>query len=290
MLESVPNFSEGRDPRIVEAIAATIRAVPRVALLGYEMDADHNRSVFTFAGPDTAVVEAAIQAAGTAAALIDITRHTGVHPRVGAADVVPFIPLDGSTMPDAVRAAQAAGAAIWQRFAVPVYLYGEAARRPSRMRLESVRRPGFDGAPPDFGNTSVHPTAGATVAGARAFLIAYNFDLETPDVETAKTIARRIRASSGGFPHVKAMGLYLKSRARAQVTMNLTNFAEIPLDQLHQKIAASAAEFGTSIADGELIGFIPRAAYEKCPHFFRAASNFDESRILETRLAQAGMT
>ncbi len=286
MLECVPNFSEGRDPKIVEAIAAAIRNTHGVILLGHEMDSDHNRSVFTFAGEAKAVIDGAVNAAQVAAQRIDLSKHVGVHPRVGAADVIPFIPLDGSTMTDAVAAAERAGQEIWQRVNVPVYFYGEAARRDSRRRLEGVRRKGFDGAPPDIGDVPAHPTAGASVIGARQFLLAYNIDLTTPDLSIAQEIAKRVRASSGGFAHVKAMGLYLPSRRRAQVSMNLTNFFETPLEDVYQRIAASAQELGTTVADCEVIGFVPLQAYKRDPAFFARASNFTESRIVETRLRQ----
>jgi glutamate formiminotransferase len=286
MLECVPNFSEGRDPKVIAAIAAAIEDTPGVVLLGHEMDADHNRSVFTFAGADVAVIEGAVRAADIAKQRIDLSKHVGIHPRVGAADVIPFVPLEGSTMEDAVAAAERTGQEIWQRLNIPVYFYGEAARRESRKRLEGVRRKGFDGAPPDIGSVAAHPTAGASVVGARQFLLAYNVDLATPDLKIAQEIARRIRASSGGFAHVKAMGLYLESRKRAQVSMNLTNFFETALEDVFQKIAASANELGTSVADCEVIGFVPMQAYRRDPAFFARASNFTESRILENRLRQ----
>ena len=209
MLESVPNFSEGRDAGVVEKIANAIAGTPGVALLGYELDTDHNRSVITFAGDNSAVIEGAVRGVVEAAKLIQIPEHHGVHPRVGAADVVPFIPMEGATMADAVAAAHQAGAMIWERARVPVYFYGEAAQRDTRRRLEKVRRKGFDGFPQDVGDVPVHPTAGASVVGARPFLLAYNFDLATPDVSIAQKIAVKIRESSGGFPYVKAIGLYL---------------------------------------------------------------------------------
>ena len=286
MLECVPNFSEGRDPKIVAAIAAAIQCTPGVVLLGHEMDSDHNRSVFTFAGEAKAVIEGAVRAAEVARQRIDLSKHAGVHPRVGAADVIPFIPLEGATMADAVAAAERAGQEIWQRLGIPIYFYGEAARRESRKRLEGVRRKGVDGAPPEIGNSAAHPTAGASGVGARQFLLASNVDLDTQDLKIAQEIARRVRASSGGFAHVKAMGLYLESRRRAQVSMNLTNFFETALEDVYQKIAASANELGTSVADCEVIGFVPLEAYRKDPAFFARASNFTESHILENRLRQ----
>lgn len=286
VLECVPNFSEGRDKAVVDAIADAIAKTPGVVLLGAESDADHNRSVMTFAGTPDAVVEAAVRAVGKAAELIDLSAHQGVHPRVGAADVIPFVPLEGSNMEDAVAAAHRAGEEIWRRFGVPVYFYEHAARNPGRRRLEKVRKRGFDGAPPDVGNLAVHPKAGASMVGAREFLIAYNVDLATRDTAIAQAIARKIRASSGGFPHVKAMGIYLASRDCAQVSMNLVDFADTPLDRVYEAIAAAAREYGTEAVAGEIIGFIPRRAYEMAPEFFRRAENFSESRILETRIAE----
>ena len=255
-------------------------------MLGWESDGDHNRSVMTFAGTPDAVVEAAVRGAGKAAELIDLSAHQGVHPRVGAADVIPFVPLEGSGMDDAVAAAHRAGEEIWCRYGVPVYFYERSARTPGRLRLEKVRRREFDGGPPDIGNLAAHPTAGASMVGARELLIAYNVDLATRDAAVAQAIARKIRASSGGFPHVKAMGIYLASRDCAQVSMNLTNFAETPLDRVYDAISSAAREHGTEAVAGEIIGFIPRRAYEIAPEFFRHAENFSESRILETRIAE----
>lgn len=286
MIECVPNFSEGRNPKVVELIANAIAGTQGVVLLGHEMDADHNRSVITFAGSADAVVEGAVRGVLQASQLIQLPAHQGVHPRVGAADVIPFIPMGEAVMDDAIACAYKAGQEIWARAGVPVYFYGEAAKRETRRRLEKVRRPGFDGNPPDVGNIPVHSTAGASVVGARQFLLAYNFDLTTQDVNIATKIAHTIRESSGGFPYVKAIGLYLDSRKRAQVSMNLTDFTKIPLEDLYHEIARMAQELGTSVADGEVIGFVPLAAYRQDPAFFARASNFNESRIIESRLQQ----
>ena len=286
MIECVPNFSEGRDRAKVAAIADAISSVEGVVLLGRELDADHNRSVITFAGAPDAVLEAALRGVGKAAELIDLNRHQGVHPRVGAADVVPFVPLADSSMDECIRIAQLAGRGIWRRFGIPVYLYEAAARRPGRQALQNVRRTGFDGLPPDYGGTGSHPTAGAACVGARQFLVAYNADLATQDVSIAKAIAKTIRESSGGFAHVKAIGLFLESRQRAQVSMNLTDFKQIALDELYSAIEQEAARLGTSIDSSELIGFIPRAALEKAPAFFRRIRGFDESRVIEGRIRQ----
>jgi glutamate formiminotransferase len=286
VIECIPNFSEGRDLMKVQAIVEAIESTPGVLLLGWESDADHNRSVVTFAGEPDAVTEGAIRGAGRAAQLIDLNRHQGVHPRVGAADVIPFVPLDGATAEECVDAAHRAGAEIWRRYAVPVYYYEAAARIPERKRLEKVRRKGFDGRPPDVGGIAAHPTAGASMVGARGFLIAYNINLAAGDTTLAQAIARTVRESSGGFRFVKAMGLFLPSRGCAQVSMNLTNFAGIPMEGLFESVEREAERLGTRVVSSQLIGFVPRRAFEMAPDFFRRAENFDVSRILETRIGQ----
>ncbi|MDP8991372.1 MAG: glutamate formimidoyltransferase [Acidobacteriota bacterium] len=282
----MPNFSEGRNPATMAALAAAIQEVSGVALLGLESDADHHRSVITFAGEPEGVLEAAVRAVGKAAELIDLRRHAGVHPRVGAADVVPFVPLADSTLEDCAAIAHRAGAEIWRRFGVPVYFYEAAAKDEARKRLEKTRRTGFDGRPPDVGDIPEHASAGGAMVGARRFLIAYNINLTTPDAAIAKQIAVKIRESSGGFRFVKAMGLHLASLGRAQVSMNLTNFAETNLDGLYAAVEAEAARLGAAIAESELIGFIPRAAYQRWPSFFNRIRGFSEGRIIENRIAQ----
>ena len=291
MLECVPNFSEAHNQGVVRAIVDTIQSAPGVLLLGWESDEDHNRSVVTFAGQADAIVEAAVRGVAKASELIDLTRHKGEHPRTGATDVLPFVPLPGGSMEAAVDAARRAGDQIWRRFGIPVYFYGNAARTPGRERLEKVRRTGFDGLPPDIGTVASHPTAGAVMAGARGFLIAYNVDLEPSgdadrDLCAAKEIAVRIRESSGGFRAVKAMGLYLASRGCAQVSMNLVDYAVIPLDRLWKTIELESAQRGAKVRAGEIIGFVPLEAYTMAPAFFRHAANFSDSRILETRIGQ----
>jgi glutamate formiminotransferase len=281
VIECVPNFSEGRDLAKVRAIVDAIAAVPGVLLLGWEADSDHHRAVVTFAGAAEAVKEGAVRGAGKAAQLIDLKDHVGVHPRVGAADVIPFVPLANSSMEQCAAIARATGNIIWARFGVPAYFYQAAARSESRRRLEKIRREGFDGKPPDVGDVAAHVTAGASCIGARGFLIAFNVNLQTKDVEVAKGIARKLRESSGGFRHVKAMGVYLATRGRAQVSMNLTNFAETPLEDVYAAIAAEA-----KIDACELVGFVPRHAFEMFPTFFERAVNFSESRIIEVRIKQ----
>jgi glutamate formiminotransferase len=270
----------------MRSIVEAIGSAEGVLVLGWEMDRDHNRSVVTFAGVPEAVMEGAIRGAGRAAELIDLSRHEGVHPRVGAADVIPFVPLEGGTIEQCVDTAHRAGQEIWDRFHVPVYLYESAANVAGRKRLERVRRPGFDGLPPDIGDIAANPTAGAAVVGARQLLIAFNINLATSDVKIAQAIAKKIRESSGGFPFVKAIGLPLASRECAQVSMNFVNFAEAPFDEVWDAVVREAVRLGTSIASSQLIGFVPRRAYEQAPQFFERAENFNESRILETRIAQ----
>ncbi len=270
----------------MQSIVEAIGSADGVLVLGWEMDRDHNRSVVTFAGPPEAVIEGAIRGAGRAADLIDLSLHEGVHPRVGSADVIPFVPLDGGSTDQCIDAAHVAGQEIWNRFQVPVYFYESAAKLAGRKRLERVRRPGFDGFPPDVGDVASHPSAGAAVVGARQLLIAFNINLATRDVAIAQSIAKTIRESSGGFPFVKALGLYLASRDCAQVSMNFVNFAETSFDQVWDAVVHEAARLGTAVASSQLIGFVPQRAFAQSPDFFTRAENFDESRILETRIAQ----
>ncbi len=286
MIECVPNFSEGRDEAVVRRIVEAIGSASGVLVLGWELDRDHNRSVVTFAGEPQAVMEGAIRGVGRASELIDIRSHEGVHPRVGAADVIPFVPLDNGTMQQCIDAAHRAGRQIWDRFGVPVYFYESAAKIAGRKRLERVRRPGFDGLPPDVGNIPAHESAGAAVVGARGFLIAFNINLATSDVGVARAVAKKIRESSGGFRFVKSIGLPLASRGCTQVSMNFVNFAATNFNDVWDAVVREAERLGTTVASSQLIGFVPRRAFEQAPDFFRRAENFDESRVLETRIAQ----
>lgn len=296
LVECVPNFSEGRDLEIVDAIAAVVAGMPGVLLLGRESDLDHNRSVLTFVGPPEAVREAAVQAVEVAAQRIDLTRHVGVHPRIGAADVVPFVPLAGVTMDDCVRLAHRAGAEIWERARVPVYFYEFASVSPVGRPLEDVRRGGFAGLleqsvrdearAPDLGGPRLHPTAGASAVGARRILVACNANLETADLGIAKRIARTIRASSGGFPYVKALGLELPTKGQVQVSMNLTHFEETPLATVFRAIERQAADAGVRIAETEIIGFVPQKALQGAERFVDLCVDFNPSKILETRIAE----
>lgn len=297
LVECVPNFSEGRDSARVHAIVGAIVSVPGIAVLDREMDADHNRSVITFAGAADRVVEAAFRGVEKAVELIDLRRHTGVHPRIGAADVVPFVPVHGVTLEDCVRLAEELGRRLWEGLRVPVYLYEAAARRPENANLENIRRGQFEGLReevhtnparrPDFGDAELHPTAGATVVGARKFLIAYNINLNTPDVEVAKKIAKALRFSSGGFRYVKAMGVPLASRNLAQVSMNLTDFEQTPVHRVFEAVRTEAERYGAAIAGSEIIGLIPKKALEMAAEWYLRAENFHPNLVFENRLAEA---
>ena len=297
LVECVPNFSEGRDAAKMEAIVAAITAVPEVTLLDREADADHNRSVLTFVGPPAAVADAALRGVEKAVELIDLTQHHGAHPRIGAADVVPFIPIEGVTLEECVRLAERVGGEIWARLKVPVYLYEAAARRPERVNLENIRRGQFEallremvteaGRAPDIGEPVCHPTAGAVVLGARKFLIAYNVNLGTADVDIAKRIAKTIRFSSGGFRFVKSMGVMLASRNLAQVSINLTDFEQTPLHLVFETVCREAERYGVPVVGSEIVGLIPRKAIEMASEYFLRAENFSPQLVLENRIADA---
>jgi glutamate formiminotransferase / formiminotetrahydrofolate cyclodeaminase len=292
LVECVPNFSEGRDKSKVDAIVDAMK-IPGVYLLDREMDSDHNRCVITLAGEREAIQEAAIRGVGKASELIDLNGHTGAHPRMGAADVVPFIPIDGVTIEDCVAIANHVGEQIWKRFQIPVYLYEAAASTPERQGLENIRRGQFEGIRaeigtnparrPDFGEPRVHPTAGATVVGARKFLIAYNVFLNTPDVDIAKKIAKAVRFSNGGMRFVKGAGFLV--RGLAQVSMNLTDFEQTPVHRVFEMVKREAARYGVTPVSSEIVGLIPKKALEQAAEWFLQVENFDSSLILENRLA-----
>jgi glutamate formiminotransferase/formiminotetrahydrofolate cyclodeaminase len=292
LVECVPNFSEGRDQAKVDAIVDAMK-VDGVYVLDREMDADHNRCVITLVGEREAIQEGAIRGVGKAAELIDLNVHKGAHPRMGASDVVPFIPIDGVTIEDCVAMARHVGEEIWKRFQIPVYLYEAAATTPERLNLENIRRGQFEGIraeiatnparKPDFGDPQVHPTAGATVVGARKFLIAYNVFLNTPDVEIAKKIAKAVRFSSGGMRFVKGAGFLV--RGLAQVSMNLTDFEQTPVHRVFEMVKREAARYGVTPVSSEIVGLIPKKALESAAEWFLQVENFDSSLILENRLA-----
>ena len=292
LVECVPNFSEGRDKAKVDAIVDALK-IDGVYLLDREMDADHNRCVITLVGEREAIQEAAIRGVGKASELIDLTKHQGAHPRMGAADVVPFIPIEGVSIEDCVAMARHVGEQIWKRYEIPVYLYEAAATSPERQNLENIRRGQFEGIreeiatnaarKPDYGEPRVHPTAGATVVGARKSLIAYNVFLNTPDVDVAKRVAKAVRFSSGGLRYVKGAGFLV--RGMAQVSMNLTDFEQTPIHRVFEYVKREAARYGVNPVSSEIVGLIPKKALEQAAEWFLQVENFDSSLILENRLS-----
>jgi len=314
LIESVPNYSEGRRSRVVDALADAVAGTPGVHLLDRTSDASHNRSVLTIAGEAPAVADALEATIEVAVREIDMEEHTGEHPRIGAVDVVPFVPLGDTTMDDAIDLARAFGERVADRFEIPVYLYARAAMRPDRVRLADVRRGGYEGLrteigqngrEPDFGPARTHPRAGAVAIGARPFLIAWNINLESPDVELAKRIARRVRESGGGLPAVQANGFMIDELGCAQVSMNLLDFATTPMWRVWEEVRGMAAEEGIELRESELIGLAPLAAFldvaahagtepdEPVERRFAAAARFVRLRdpnpamALELRLAAA---
>jgi glutamate formiminotransferase / 5-formyltetrahydrofolate cyclo-ligase len=288
----VPNFSEGVDVACVRAIVSAMH-VEGVHLLDWSMDSDHNRSVVTVAGPPGAVMEAAIRGVGQAVKSIDLTHQTGVHPRIGAADVIPFVPVSGISLDQCALLARQAGAEIWRRFNVPVYFYEAAAARPDRANLEDVRRGQFEQLReaarkepkrrPDLGGPGLHPTAGACAVGARKFLVAYNIYFDTADVSVVRALAKELRASSGGLMGVKALGVM--AHGRAQLTMNITNLQATPVSVVYARVCALAARLRTEPVEAEIIGILPQIAYEQNSDWMRLLREFDPAtKVLERRL------
>ncbi len=296
-IECVPNFSEGRDASIVDAVVAAMSGVAGAWVLDRHTDEDHNRSVITLAGEPAAVAEAALRGVGKATELIDVTRHSGVHPRIGATDVVPFVPIEGCTLEQCATLARRVGREIWERYRIPVYFYEAAATRSERRNLEHIRQGQFEGLredalrdrtrAPDIGGPAMHATAGAVAVGARKFLIAYNIFLNTTDVSIARDIAKTIRSSNGGLPFVKALGLKLTSRKLAQVSINLTDFEQTPLHRVFEMVQSEAARRGYEIARSEIVGLVPRKVLDHAGKFYRHLRNLSPTLVLEDRLASA---
>jgi glutamate formiminotransferase len=294
IVECIPNFSEGHDSEKVELIVKTIGAVPRVAVLDYSMDTDHNRAVITFAGEPGAVLDAAVRAAAVAVELINLNTHDGEHPRLGALDVLPFVPIKGVTMEECVEIARRAGERIANELNIPVYLYEKAAKRRDRIDLANIRRGEFEALrhsiesdpnrKPDFGFRRVHPTAGAMAVGARPPLIAFNVNLTTDDLAVASKIAKAVRASDGGLFNVKALGMEIKSRNQTQVSMNLTDYEETPIFRAFEMVKREAARYGAAITGSEIVGLVPQAALNACSEFYLQIENFSNDLILERRL------
>ncbi len=292
-IECVTNISEGRRLEVVGAVAAAVDAVPGVRMLDIQSDKDHNRSVLTFVGDEEALAEASFRLFEAALPAIDLRTHQGEHPRLGAVDVVPFVPVEDATMDECVGLARRVGAEVARRFSVPVFLYEEAARAPHRRNLEDIRRGQFEGLAeklkdpqwaPDFGPATPHPSAGASVIGARAPLIAFNINLDTPDIQVAKAIAKTIRTSSGGFPCVKAMGVRLEARNIAQVSINMTDYRRTPLFQVFDAVCAEAERLGVTVVGSEIVGLLPAAALANCSEQLLRLENFRPSQILEYRI------
>ena len=286
IIECIPNFSEGRDKKIIDGLADTVTAVPGVTLLDYSADESHNRSVFTFIGSPAGVKEAAVSLAKYAARHIDLTKHRGEHPRMGAVDVIPFVPIKNATMEDCVAISKEAGAAIAREAGIPVFLYENSASSEARRNLADIRRGEFEGMAkkirrpewtPDFG-TAMHPTAGVVAIGARMPLIAFNVNLSTSDVNIAKNIAKIVRGSGGGLKYCKAIGIMLHDRGIAQVSMNMVNYEGTPLYRALELIRAEARRYGVSITGTELIGLAPAKALIDCAEYYLQIEDFDYNR------------
>jgi glutamate formiminotransferase len=293
LIECVPNVSEGRRHDVIGALAAAIESVDGVRLLDRSSDVTHNRSVFTFAGDAEPLRQAVLHLFGAALPVIDLRTHAGAHPRLGAVDVVPFIPIGGATMADCVRLARATAAEVAARFDIPVFLYEEAASADTRRNLADIRRGEFEGLAgklampewtPDYGPSRPHPTAGAAVIGARAPLIAFNINLATNRVETAKSVAAAVRHSSGGLPFVKAIGLALPGRDLVQVSMNLTNVERTPIVRVFEEVRREAERRGTTIVESEIVGLVPEAALPPEPEQSLLLTGFHPEQVLERRL------
>lgn len=297
IIECIPNFSEGADRQKIESITQAILAGPNVHVLDTQMDSDHNRTVITFVGSRESVGEAALRAIGRAAELIDLNVHRGVHPRIGSTDVVPFVPIKGVNLSDCVEIARWVAEETWRRFRIPTYLYEEAARDPRRKNLAYVRRGQFErlrkeirknpNRRPDFGEADLHPTAGATAVGARNFLIAYNVNLNTTDLSVAKSIAKRIRESDGGFPAVKAIGVELKALGLVQVSMNLTDYTTTSIGTVFDAVTAEAERAGVAVDSSEIIGLVPRNALDDIAISRLKLRNYSTQLIFENQLARA---
>jgi glutamate formiminotransferase len=297
VVECVPNFSEGRDPRVVESLVETVESVPGAVVLGTHIDPDHNRSVVTFVAPPETVVEAAVRIVTRAAELIDLSKHAGQHPRMGACDVLPFVPVRGVDVEECVTLAHETGRRIWDELNIPVYFYESAALREERRNLADVRRGGFEllreqiatvpERAPDVGEPRVHPTAGACIVGVRPLLIAYNVTLKTGDLSVAKRIARAVRERDGGLLHLKALGFELESRGVVQVSMNLTSYERTNLHHAFEAVRREAEALGVEVLASELVGLVPQAAlYAAAAHFLKL-ENYTPDVVLENRIAAA---
>ncbi len=297
LVECVPNFSEGRKGETVARIASAAASAPGATVLNRHVDPDHNRSVITLVAPPERIVEAALRAVATAAALIDLRQHGGEHPRIGATDVLPFIPVSEVTMTECIELAHEAGQRIWSELNIPVYFYERAALRPDRARLEHVRGKGFErlrtdiatnpDRTPDIGDLKLHPSAGAIAVGARPFLIAFNINLRTNDIAVARHIAHTVRERDGGLPFLKALGFELQSRGLVQVSMNLIDYEQTTMAQAFEAVKTAANRLGVEIAGAEIVGLLPRAALDRAAPYFPLLENFREELVIETLLEES---
>ena len=294
IVECIPNFSEGRNQETIDALVSAAKSVPGVMLLDYSSDASHNRSVFTMVGDPDNIAEAAFRLCKLASEKIDMTKHSGEHPRMGATDVIPFVPIQDVTVADCVEISKKVARRVWEELSIPSFLYEESANRPERQNLAKVRKGQFEGMPekllqeewaPDFGERAIHPTAGITAIGARMPLVAYNVNLNTSDINIANAIARTIRGSSGGYKYCKAIGVMLEDRNIAQVSMNMVNYEGTPLYRVQEAIRAEAKRWGVQIIGSELIGLTPAKALIDCAEYYLQIENFDYGRqVLENHL------
>jgi glutamate formiminotransferase len=295
-IECVPNISEGRRPEVVAEAVAALKRTPGIRVLDVQSDKDHNRSVLTLVGDEAALRAAIPELFAVATARIDLRSHEGEHPRLGAVDVVPFIPIEGATTADCVALAQEVGRTVAERFSLPIFLYEDAASAPHRRNLEDIRRGEFEGLEkkmkdpqwaPDFGPAAPHASAGASVVGARMPLIAYNVNLGTADLEIAKRIAKAIRHSSGGYRYAKAMGVMLQERGIAQVSINMTDFKKTPLHRVFETVRSEAARYGVNVVGSEIVGLVPMEALSDAADHFLRLEGFRTSQVLERKIADA---
>ncbi|NQN68314.1 glutamate formimidoyltransferase [Streptococcus suis] len=294
LVECIPNFSEGRNQEIIDGLVATAKSVPGVTLLDYSSDQSHNRSVFTLVGDEESIQEGAFQLVKYASEKIDMTKHTGEHPRMGATDVLPFVPVKDISMEECVQLAKKVAERINKELAIPVFLYEEAASRPERQNLAKVRKGQFEGMPeklleedwaPDFGERKLHPTAGVTAVGARMPLVAFNVNLDTDNLEIANKIAKIIRGSGGGYKYCKAIGVMLEGRNIAQVSMNMVNLEKCSLYRTFETIRFEAKRYGVSIIGSEIVGLAPAKALVDVAEYYLQLEEFDYSKqVLENHL------
>ncbi|MCD6450969.1 MAG: glutamate formimidoyltransferase [Acidobacteria bacterium] len=297
IIECVPNFSEGKRKEVIDEIVNAVKETPGVRVLNISSDPSHNRSVLTMVGDDKGLKQAVLTLFEKAVSLIDLTKHKGEHPRMGAVDVVPFVPVKGVTMDDCIALSKEVGKEVGERFKIPVYLYEESATTAERKNLAKVRKGEFEGFfekikdpawKPDFGPTEVHPTAGVVAIGAREFLIAFNVNLGTNDIEIANKIARAVRHISGGFRYVKALGMSLEDRGIVQVSMNLVNYKKTPIFRVVELIRAEARRYGVPVIGSEIVGLVPNDALLACADFYLQLEDFDPSQVIENRLEEEG--